>query len=123
MFERWLKAKIEKQMWSTNTIWFDISVVSSTIALGHILLGHFEERTSWLRKLLKYLGVLVLIISLSQLFGQKIALIVYGLLYIPVIWIHLIHLPSKGINGWTGKPKSKYYELRKWDKNIFKDEK
>jgi hypothetical protein len=29
-------------------------------------------------------------------------------------------LPKKGINGWTGEPKSKYYEYRKWDKDIFK---
>src|SRR5258708_22258642 len=26
---------------------------------------------------------------------------------------------KKGINGWTGEPKSKYYEFRKWNKDIF----
>ncbi len=26
---------------------------------------------------------------------------------------------KKGINGWTGEPKGRYYEFRKWDKNIF----
>jgi hypothetical protein len=28
---------------------------------------------------------------------------------------------KKGINGWTGEPKSKYYDFRGWDKNIFSD--
>lgn len=109
-------------MWETNTIWFEISIVSGTVALGHILLGHFEERTPRLRKLIKYVAVLIMTICISQFFGQTIALIVYGLLYIPVLWIHLVDLPKNGINGWTGKPKSKYYELRKWDKDIFKNE-
>jgi len=36
--------------------------------------------------------------------------------------VHGYILPrKKGINGWTGEPKSKYYEFRGWDKNIFKD--
>ncbi|MEO9484101.1 MAG: hypothetical protein ABJG47_11665 [Ekhidna sp.] len=109
-------------MWDTNTIWFEISIVSSSIALGHILLGHFEERTPKIRKLIKYVVALILVISLSHFFGQKIALITYGLLYLPVLWIHLVVLPRKGINGWTGKPKAKYYELRNWDKAIFKDD-
>ncbi|WP_338768209.1 hypothetical protein WAF17_07340 [Bernardetia sp. ABR2-2B] len=109
-------------MWQTNTIWFDISIVSTTIALGHILLGHFEERTSRWKKLTKYIFILVVVISLSYFFGQKIALISYSLLYIPVLYIHLIDLPKKGINGWTGKPKEKYYELRSWNKNIFDEE-
>ncbi len=43
-----------------------------------------------------------------------------ALFFIPVIYIHGFYLPRKGINGWTGEPKSKYYEFRKWDKNIFK---
>jgi len=30
--------------------------------------------------------------------------------------VHAIWLPSKGINGWTGEPKDKYYELRGWPK-------
>lgn len=108
-------------MWDTHTIWFEISIVCGTIALGHILLGHFEERTTWTRKLAKFVGALILVIGLSTFFGQKVALIVYGLLYIPVLWIHLVYLPKNGINGWTGEPKEKYYEFRNWNKDIFND--
>lgn len=108
-------------MWDINTIWFEVSVVCGTFVLGHILLGHFEERTPKLWKFAKFVGALILVISLSKWFGQSIALLVYGLLYLPVLWIHLIYLPKKGINGWTGEPKSKYYDLRKWDRDIFED--
>jgi hypothetical protein len=24
-------------------------------------------------------------------------------------------LPKQGVNGWTGEPKEKYYQLRGWD--------
>ena len=33
-----------------------------------------------------------------------------------VVYVHAVWLPSKGINGWTGEPKDKYYELRGWPK-------
>jgi hypothetical protein len=33
-----------------------------------------------------------------------------------VAFIHAIWLPGKGINGWTGEPENKYYELRGWKK-------
>jgi hypothetical protein len=33
---------------------------------------------------------------------------------LPVVYIHAWWLPSKGVNGWTGEPKEKYYALRGW---------
>lgn len=106
-------------MWETNSLWFEVAMVSIGIALGHILLGHFEERTPRSKKLVKYLFALVLIVSISFFFGRLAAIITYVILFIPVIYVHLILLPRKGINGWTGEPKSKYYEYRKWSKDIF----
>jgi len=109
-------------MWNTNSIWFEVSIVSIAILLGHIFLGHFEERTPKLRKLGKFLVSLLVVILLSIYFGRTIALSIFGLMFIPVLYIHSMWLPKKGINGWTGEPKTKYYELRGGDKNIF-DEK
>ena len=106
-------------MWNTNTIWFEISIVTIFFLLGHIFLGQFVERTPKWRKLLKYILTLVLIISISLIFGQIIALIILGLTLIPLFYVHGIVLPRNGINGWTGEPKSKYYEFMGWDKNIF----
>ncbi len=109
-------------MWSTNTLWFEMAVVSTVILLGHIFLGHFEERSPKWRKLVKYLATLVIIISISIFFGRTISFIIFGIFFIPVFYIHMVLLPKKGINGWTGEPKSKYYEFRGWSKDIFKND-
>ena len=108
-------------MWNTNNLWFEVSLVTFFFLLGNIFLGHFEERSPKWRKLLKYLLTLAVILSLSIYFGRTIALVLLGLSLIPIIYIHGVLLPKKGINGWTGEPKSKYYEFRGWDKNIFNE--
>jgi hypothetical protein len=108
-------------MWQTDSLWLEVAVVSITIALGHIFLGHFEERSPKGRKLLKFMATLLLIVGLSYFFGRTLAFSVLALSFIPVVYIHAVLLPKKGINGWTGEPKSKYYEFRKWDKDIFKE--
>ena len=108
-------------MWNTDTLWFEVAIVSIFILLGHIFLGHFEERSPKWRKLLKYLVTLLITISLSLFFGRTVALIILGLATIPVFYIHGVLLPKKGINGWTGEPKSKYYDFRGWSKDIFND--
>lgn len=110
-------------MWQTDSLWLEIALVSILFSLGHIFLGHFEERTSKWRKLFKYILTLVIVITLATVFSRTVALTALGLMLIPVVYIHAVMLPKQGINGWTGEPKSKYYELRGWDKDIFKDKK
>lgn len=104
----------------TNTLWFEIAIVSIIYALGNILMGHFEERTPKIRRVGKYILTLILVCCISIYFGRTISMIILSLFAIPVLYIHGYYLPKKkDINGWTGEPKSKYYEFRKWDKDIF----
>jgi hypothetical protein len=110
-------------MWATNTLWVEIAVVSIMFLLGHIFLGHFEERSPKWRKLLKYVLTVCIILAISVLAGRTYAFIVLGVALIPVFYVHGIMLPKKGINGWTGEPKGKYYEFKGWSKNIFNDDK
>jgi hypothetical protein len=110
-------------MWSTSTIWFEISIVTIFYLLGNIYFGHFEERSPKWKKLVKYLITLAIIISLSVFFGRSVALAVLAATLIPLVYVHGILLPRKGINGWTGEPKGRYYDFRGWDKNIFGNEK
>lgn len=110
-------------MWSTNTLWFEIAIVGIILLLGQICLGHFEERTSRWKKLLKSLVTFIIVLSISIFFGRTAALITLGVWMIPVLYIHAVLLPKKGINGWTGEPKSKYYEFRGWSKDIFETSK
>ena len=107
-------------MWTTDSLWFEIAIVSMIFAVGNMLMGHFEEQTPKIRRVGKYLLILFIICGISTVFGRSVAMIVLGLSILPILYIHGYYLPKKkGINGWTGEPKSKYYEFRKWDKNIF----
>ena len=85
-------------------------------------MGQFEERTPMLRRLAKYILTMIIVSCMSILFGRTVSMIVLSSAVIPLLYIHGYYLPKKkGINGWTGEPKSKYYDFRGWDKNIFGD--
>jgi hypothetical protein len=68
----------------------------------------------------KYLLIMLVICVISLYVGRWTAMIVLGVSFVPILYIHGYYLPKKkGINGWTGEPKSKYYEFRNWNKDIF----
>lgn len=107
-------------MWVTDSLWFEIAVVSMIFAVGNILMGHFEEQTPKIRRIGKYLLTLILICGISALFGREAAIGLLAFSILPILYIHMYYLPKKkGINGWTGEPKSRYYEFRRWNKDIF----
>ena len=63
---------------------------------------------------------IAIICCISVFVGRIVSMILLASLIIPVLLVHGYYLPKKKeINGWTGEPKSKYYEFRKWDKDIF----
>ncbi len=98
-------------MWDTSTLWFDVAVVMALFAFGSILFGHFEEHKSKWRRSLKVILVLAIVIGLSAGLGRLWA---FGFLALPLAGAVVIHawwLPRHGINGWTGEPKDRYYEL------------
>jgi len=103
-------------MWLTESIWFEVAVVNSIFAIGNILFGHFEEQTSKVKRISKYLLILVIVISLSIYFSRTAAMLFLGICLVPAIYIHTVILPKNGINGWTGEPREKYYDFRGWDK-------
>ena len=107
-------------MWTTESLWFEIAIVSIIYALGNMVMGHFDEQTPKIRRVGKYLLTLLIVCGVSVLFGRPVAMIVLAVFFLPVLYIHVYYLPKKeGINGWTGEPKTKYYEFRKWNKDIF----
>src|SRR5688500_10845873 len=99
-------------MWDTGSLWVELAVMNAVFALGHIFFGHFEERTPRWRKFLKYVVSVVMFTSLSYYLCRTVALSILGIMFLGVFYIHGIVLPKKGINGWTGEPKWKYYEFR-----------
>jgi type IV secretory pathway VirB2 component (pilin) len=98
-------------MWRTDTLWFEVAVVMIIFAIGSILFGHFEEHKPKWRRLLKVALVLTIVLGLSTSAGRMWA---FGVLLLPILGAALVHLwwlPSRGVNGWTGEPKQRYYEL------------
>lgn len=94
--------------------------MSIVFAVGNMTMGHFEEQTPKLRRVGKYLLFLLLICGLSIAFGRTVAMLVLAAFSLPLLYVHGYYLPrKKGINGWTGEPKSKYYEFRGWNKDLF----
>lgn len=98
-------------MWSTDTLWFEVAFTMGIFAIGGILFGHFEEYKPKWRRLLKVVIVLGIVVGLSASVGRRWA---FGVLVIPLAaaaYIHLRWLPKNGVNGWTGEPRARYYEL------------
>lgn len=98
-------------MWNTNTAWFDIAVVMSIFAVGNILFGHFEEHKPKLRRLLKVVLIVGITVVLSLAGLRWVAYVLLGGLGLAAAYVHAWWLPRHGINGFTGEPKAKYYEL------------
>ena len=97
-------------------MWFEVAVVMTIFAFGNIFFGHFEERTPKWRRALKVLMFLGLVLAISSTLGRAWAMGFLAVWIIPVVVIHMWWLPKHGVNGWTGEPKEKYYQLRGWDR-------
>ncbi len=98
-------------MWNTRTVWFDIAVIMSIFAVGNILFGHFEEHRPKARRVLKmalFAGFAAAMNSVGQRWAIYAAL---AALAVAVLYIHAWWLPKNGVNGWTGEPRTRYYEL------------
>ncbi len=110
-------------MWSTDSLWFEVAIVSVIFAVGNMAMGHFEERTPAWRRIGKYMLIMLIVCSVSAFAGRGIAMTLIALSLLPILYIHGYYLPrKKGINGWTGEPKRKYYEFRGWSTDIFNDQ-
>jgi len=98
-------------MWNTSTVWFDVAVVGVVFAVGNILFGHFEEHRPKIRRVLKFALFLGGTVVVSSVGLRWVAYGAMGLLALFAAYIHLWWLPSHGVNGLTGEPKERYYEL------------
>jgi hypothetical protein len=105
---------------STDTLWFEIAIVCGITAFGSIFFGHFEEHTPKYRRVLKLILFNVVVVLLSKYLGRAWSFGFLSLCVLGVVYVHGFWLPKKGINGLTGEPKNKYYELRGWNKFLNK---
>jgi hypothetical protein len=99
-------------------MWIDVAIVAIIFALGNILFGHFEEGVPKWKRATKFLLVMGLVALISATVGRTWVFVLIGAMLLGAVIIHAWWLPRHGINGWTGEPKEKYYELRGWKRNI-----
>ena len=85
-----------------------------TLAVGNILFGHFNQRTPKWKRVTKVVLVLALVGVISAKAGPAWGLAPIALMLVVAAVVHLWWLPRHGINGLTGEPREKYYELRGW---------
>lgn len=94
--------------------WFEVAVVCGLVAIGTILMGHWEAGTPKWRRILKIFIMSGLSVLISATAGRAGFFAFLGVILLLVLLIHCWWLPRKGINGWTGEPREKYYALRGW---------
>ncbi len=98
-------------MWSIDTPWFDVALVSAGFAIGTILFGRFVEYQPRGRRVLKLVLVSGITVLLAQTAGRAWA---YGWMVLPAVlalWVHAVWLPRHGVNGWTAEPRDRYLDL------------
>ncbi|ABG98700.1 MULTISPECIES: hypothetical protein [Rhodococcus] len=94
--------------------WFEIAVTCGITAVGTIVWGHWEEHTPKWRRIGKIFVLCGLSVLVCATAGRFWFFVLLGVLAAIVLLIHAWWLPRKGINGWTGEPREKYYALRGW---------
>jgi hypothetical protein len=97
-----------------NTMWMAIAITAIIFAVGNILLGHFNEGIPKWKRVAKVVLVLALVGVISAKAGPLWGLAPIALMLIVAAVVHLWWLPRHGINGLTGEPREKYYELKGW---------
>jgi len=98
-------------MWRTDTYWFDVAIATTVLMLGHLYFGRFEEHRPRWRRLLKSVLLVAIIVGITALAGRVWMFAFLGVTAVGVLIIHAWWLPRQGLNGWTGEPRERYYEL------------
>jgi hypothetical protein len=98
-------------MWRTDTHWFDVTIATTVLMLGHLYFGRFEEHRPRWRRLLKSLLVIAMLVGTSAWAGRGWMFALLGAMTAGVLVIHAWWLPRHGVNGWTAEPRDRYYAL------------
>ena len=97
---------------ATDTLWFEVAVMTGIFAVGQIFFAPFAARTPRWQRVLKLIFFTALACTVSATLGRGWFFALLGLLALAVLFIHAFYLPRHGVNGLTGEPKAKYDALR-----------
>lgn len=77
-------------MWARTTYWFDLSIFFSSIVLGTICFGRFEDWKPRWRRVLKIVIASGIFVALLRFGGRQVAWGVMGAMLLAVIYIHAV---------------------------------
>ena len=95
-------------------MWFDLVIVAAVLIWGNVQFRRFEPHMPVWRRVSKAVAIIAFAGVISHYFGTTGVLIAIAVAALPVIYIHGVWLPRRGVNGWTAEPREKYYALRGW---------
>lgn len=104
-------------MWRTDTLWFDVAIATTGLMLGHLYFGRFEEHKPRWRRLVKSILGVSLVVGTTAFAWRGWMWVLIGAVAFGVLIVHGWWLPRHGINGWTGEPRERYYELLGLDRS------
>lgn len=92
----------------------DVGVVTVILIFGNIVFWKFDPFLPLWKRGLKFLLIVGAAGLISNYFGHLGVAIAFGIALLPIVYIHGIWLPRRGVNGWTAEPRDKYYALKGW---------
>jgi len=95
-------------------MWMPVAITAFIFAVGNILFGHFQEKTPKWRRVAKVVLVLGVVGAISAKAGPFWGLAPVAVMLVLFVIVHFWWLPRHGVNGLTGEPRDKYYELMGW---------
>ena len=98
----------------TTVMLISLFLMAIFLAAGNIAFWHCDPQQPLWRRLFKVFISLAITALAWRYFGRLGVFIWFGIVLLPLIYVHAIWLPLHGINGWTGEPREKYPALRGW---------
>src|SRR4051812_20222882 len=98
-------------MWQTDTYWFDVTIATTGLMLGHIYFGRFADHKPRWRLLVKSILGIAIVVGTTAFAGRQWTYVLIGLIGVGLVVVHGWWLPRQGVNGLTAEPKERYYEL------------
>src|SRR3954451_16435657 len=92
----------------------DVGAMAAFLIIGNVLFRHFDPMMSLPRRVAKVALILAVTAAVSYFFGRTGVIVAFAIACVPLVYIHGIWLPKHGVNGWTGEPRARYYEVRGW---------
>jgi hypothetical protein len=82
-----------------------LALMALLLAVGNIVFWRFDPRQALWRRVLKVIVALAVTAIVSRYLGIIGVIAWFAIVILPIVYIHAIWLPRRGVNGWTAEPR------------------